>query len=59
MANSDSLLQFGNNAYAKPATALNILRETVMGRELFEFAFKQYAHHLLEIDRRPFQPKLA
>lgn len=43
MTNSESLLQFGSNAYAKPATALNILRETVMGRELFDFAFKQYA----------------
>ncbi len=43
MANSESLLQFGNNAYAKPATALNILRETIMGRELFDFAFKTYA----------------
>ncbi|WP_047544656.1 M1 family metallopeptidase [Psychroserpens sp. Hel_I_66] len=36
--------QFGNNAYGKPATALNILRETVMGRELFDYAFKEYAH---------------
>lgn len=43
MTNSESLLQFGNNAYAKPATALNILRETVLGRELFDFAFKEYA----------------
>lgn len=43
MTNSESVLQFGNNAYGKPATALNILRETVMGRELFDFAFKQYA----------------
>ena len=43
MANSESLLQFGNNAYGKPATALNILRETVMGRDLFDFAFKKYA----------------
>ena len=43
MTNSESLLQFGSNAYAKPATALNILRETVMGRELFDFAFKQYS----------------
>jgi hypothetical protein len=34
MTNSESVLQFGNNAYGKPATALNILRETVMGREL-------------------------
>jgi hypothetical protein len=43
MTNSDSVLQFGNNAYGKPATALNILRETVMGRELFDYAFKTYA----------------
>ncbi len=35
---------FGENAYGKPATALNILRETVMGHELFDFAFKEYAH---------------
>jgi Peptidase family M1 domain len=43
MTNSESLLQFGNNAYAKPATALNVLRETVLGRELFDFSFKTYA----------------
>ncbi|MDQ3130656.1 MAG: M1 family metallopeptidase [Acidobacteriota bacterium] len=43
MTQSDSLLQFGANAYAKPATALNILRETVLGRENFDFAFKTYA----------------
>ncbi|HEX8287466.1 MAG TPA: M1 family metallopeptidase [Pyrinomonadaceae bacterium] len=43
MTQSDSLLQFGANAYAKPATALNILRETVLGRDLFDFAFKTYA----------------
>jgi len=43
MTNSESIYQFGNNAYGKPATALNILRETVMGRELFDYAFKQYA----------------
>lgn len=42
MTNSESIFQFGNNSYAKPATALNILRETVMGRELFDFAFKTY-----------------
>jgi hypothetical protein len=44
MTNSESLRQFGNNAYAKPATALNILRETVMGRELFDYAFKTYSN---------------
>lgn len=43
MTNSESIYQFGNNAYGKPATALNILRETVMGRELFDFAFKEYS----------------
>jgi virulence-associated protein VagC len=43
MTNSESVLKFGPNAYAKPATALNILRETVMGRELFDYAFKEYS----------------
>ncbi len=43
MTNSESLLQFGNNAYAKPATALVILRETILGRPLFDHAFKTYA----------------
>jgi hypothetical protein len=43
MTNSESIWQFGNNAYAKPATGLNILRETIMGRELFDYAFKEYA----------------
>ena len=43
MTNSESILQFGNNAYGKPATALNILRETIMGRELFDYAFKTYS----------------
>ena len=43
MTNSESILQFGPNAYSKPATALNILRETVLGREQFDFAFKEYA----------------
>ena len=42
MTNSESIWQFGNNAYGKPATALNILRETVMGRELFDYSFKMY-----------------
>jgi aminopeptidase N len=43
MTNSESIVQFGNNAYAKPAAALNVLRETVLGRELFDFAFREYA----------------
>jgi hypothetical protein len=44
MSNSESIRQFGNNAYGKPAAGLNILRETIMGRELFDFAFKTYAN---------------
>jgi hypothetical protein len=43
MTNSENIVQFGNNAYNKVATALNILRETIMGRELFDYAFKEYA----------------
>jgi hypothetical protein len=43
MTNSDSILQFSPNAYSKPTAALIVLRETVMGRELFDFAFKEYA----------------
>ncbi|GAB4406956.1 MAG: M1 family metallopeptidase [Microscillaceae bacterium] len=43
MTNSESILNFGPNAYTKPATGLNILRNTIMGPELFDYAFKQYA----------------
>ena len=43
MSNPENVFQLGPNAYAKPATALNILRETVMGHELFDYAFKTYA----------------
>ena len=43
MTQSDSILQFGPNAYVKPAAALTVLRETVMGRELFDFAFREYS----------------
>lgn len=43
MTNSESIIRFGDNAYGKPATALNILRETVMGRDLFDFSFREYA----------------
>jgi hypothetical protein len=42
MTNSESVLQFGPNQYGKPATALNVLRESVLGRELFDFAFREY-----------------
>ena len=43
MSNPENVFQLGPNAYSKPATALNILRETIMGRELFDFSFKTYA----------------
>ncbi len=43
MTNSENIIQFGPNAYSKPATGLNILRETIMGRELFDKAFKTYS----------------
>ncbi len=43
MSNPENIYQLGPNAYGKPATALNILRETVMGRELFDHAFKTYS----------------
>jgi hypothetical protein len=43
MTNSENIIQFGPNAYAKPATGLNILRETIMGRDLFDYSFKEYA----------------
>jgi hypothetical protein len=43
MTNSENIDNFGANAYGKPATALNILRETIMGRELFDHAFREYS----------------
>jgi len=43
MTNSENIIGFGPNAYAKPATGLNMLRETIMGRQLFDYAFKEYA----------------
>ncbi len=42
MTNSENIIDYFNNAYRKPATALNILRETVMGRDKFDYAFKEY-----------------
>ena len=42
MTNSENIIMFGPNAYAKPATGLNILRETILGRELFDFSFREY-----------------
>jgi hypothetical protein len=44
MTNSESVLQKGANAYGKPAVALSLLRETILGRELFDFAFKEFSN---------------
>jgi len=43
MTMGDNVVNVGANAYSKAATGLNILRETIMGRELFDFAFREYA----------------
>ncbi|HMH32486.1 MAG TPA: M1 family aminopeptidase, partial [Puia sp.] len=43
MTNGENIVQLGPNAYSKPATGLNILRETIMGRDQFDYAFKEYA----------------
>ena len=42
MTNSENIVDYHQNAYSKPASALNILRETIMGRELFDYAFSEY-----------------
>ena len=47
MSNPENVYQLGPNAYAKPATALNILRETVMGNEVFDHAFKTFSKRLM------------
>ena len=44
MSNPENVYSLGPNAYGKPATALNILRETVMGKDLFDYAFKKYSN---------------
>ena len=43
MTQSDSILQFGNNAYGKPSAALHMLRDTILGRELFDHALKTFS----------------
>ncbi len=43
MTNSENIIMFGPNAYSKPSTGLNILRETIMGRDLFDYSFREYA----------------
>jgi hypothetical protein len=43
MTNSENIINYGANAYSKVAAGLNILRETIVGRELFDNAFREYA----------------
>ncbi len=43
MTQSDSVLRLGPNAYTKPSAALHLLRETILGRERFDFAFREYS----------------
>ncbi len=43
MTNSENINNFGANAYSKVATGLNILRETIVGRDLFDNAFREYS----------------
>ncbi|NQX82513.1 MAG: M1 family metallopeptidase [Flavobacteriaceae bacterium] len=43
MSQGDNVYQFGSNAYSKPAAGLTILRETIMGKELFDYAFRTYS----------------
>ena len=43
MTNSENILYFGHNAYSKPSAALFLLRETIMGQEIFDYSFKEYA----------------
>jgi Peptidase family M1 domain len=43
MSQGDNVFNFGANAYAKPAAGLFILRQTIMGPDLFDHAFKKYA----------------
>ena len=43
MTNSESIRDLGLNSYSQPTVALNILRDVVMGRPLFDHAFRTYA----------------
>ncbi|MDG1697992.1 MAG: M1 family metallopeptidase [Polaribacter sp.] len=43
MSQGDYVKQFGPNAYTKPAAGLYILRKTIMGPKLFDYAFRTYA----------------
>ena len=43
MSQGDYVHQFGPNAYTKPAAGLYMLRQTIMGPELFDHAFRTYS----------------
>jgi hypothetical protein len=43
MTNSETIINLGSNAYHKAEVGLNILRETILGRELFDYAFREYS----------------
>ena len=43
MSQGDYVKNFGPNAYTKPAAGLYMLRQTIMGPELFDFAFRTYS----------------
>ena len=43
VSQGDYVKQFGPNAYTKPAAGLYMLRQTIMGPELFDYAFRTYA----------------
>ena len=43
MSHGDYVHQFGPNAYTKPAAGLYMLRHTIMGPELFDYAFRTYS----------------
>lgn len=43
MSQGDYVKNFGPNAYTKPAAGLYMLRQTIMGPELFDYAFRTYS----------------
>jgi hypothetical protein len=52
-SDNEGLAAFGNNFYEKPTVALTILRETIIGPELFDRAFKEYANRWMYKHPKP------
>jgi hypothetical protein len=52
-SDNERLQAMGSNYYEKPTVALTILRETIMGPELFDKAFKEYANNWMYKHPRP------